>query len=298
MNEQILLPQKKEYRVNVENVTVTMLVSEEYTPHRQGDASATLHTHSSTELFVCTKGAIQLQTRQGILTLHAGDVAFVPPALLHCMLSDTTGAEWHVFDFICTVKRQTGRMNLMQRLVSLLDTDHLTLVRGAHAEAAELARIARERDDTEYLSALRFLCVLCALARHDVQRASGESETHATLFDAFSERDIDRLSKLDYLVNVYYMTDLSVARAAELLFVSERHLQRITRKEYGMTFAQLLCKTRLSAAKTLLADPSLTLEQIALATGFSSRAALARAMQREYGITPAEYREKLTPSAD
>ncbi len=293
MNEQILLPEKKEYRISAENVTLTMLINQEHMPRTPNTASAALHTHVSAEMFVCTKGAIQLQTRHGILTLHAGDIAIVPPALLHCMLSDTTGAEWHVFDFICTARRQTGRVNLMRQLSALLGADRLTLVRGAHAEAQDLARIASEMSDTRYLPALRFLCVLCALSQHTVQVVSDESKAHVTLPNAFSEKDIDRLSKLDHLVNVYYMTDLSVARAAELLFISERQLQRITQKEYGMTFAQFLCKTRLAAAKILLADPTLTLEQVATATGFPSRAALTRAMQKAEGVTPSAYQKNL-----
>ncbi len=291
MNEQILLPEKKEYRISAENVTVTMLVSDEHTPRKQSDSSVALHTHLSAEMFVCTKGAIQLQTKHGILTLHAGDIAIIPPALLHCMLSDTTGAEWHVFDFICSARRQTGRVNLMRQLSLLLGADRVALVRGAHAEVRDLARIASETDDTGYLPALRFLCVLSALSQHTVQVVNDESKAHVTLPNTFSEKDIDRLSKLDHLVNVYYMTDLSVARAAELLFISERQLQRITQKEYGMTFAQLLCHTRLCAAKALLEDPSLTIEQIARATGFPSRAALTRAMEKAEGVTPSPYRK-------
>lgn len=300
MNEQILFPPKKECRVSTENVTLTMLISDKHTPTIPSSGTPHVHTHAGAELFVCVRGVVQLQTPHGIVPLRAGDVAIVPPGLAHCLLTGTDDAHWCAFDFVCTAKRQTGRVNLMQHLSPLLGTDRLALVHDAYTEAQELARIASETDDTSYLPALRFLCILCTLSQRNVQIISEESKAHVTLPPTLSEKekDIDRLSKLDYLVNVYYMTDLSVSRAAELLFVSERQLQRITQKEYGATFAQFLCRTRLAAAKVLLADPSLTLEQVALATGFPSRAALTRALKSAEGITPSAYRENLAPFTD
>ena len=188
----------------------------------------------------------------------------------------------------------------MQHLSPLLGIDRLALVRATQNEICELEQIATDTDETGYLPALRFLCVLCTLSRRPLREIERELVEHPTLPGALSEknRDIDRLAKLDHLVSSYYMTDLSVSRAAELLFISERQLQRIVNREYGLSFAALLCEKRLTAAKTLLADPSLRIEQIATLTGFSSRAALSRAMQKVEGITPSAYREKLAPFAD
>ncbi len=295
-NEEILLPEKKECRITTENVTLTMLINDKHAPRIQSSTPVSLHTHAGNELFVCTKGAIQLQLQHGIVTLRAGEVGIVPTGLLHCMFSGTADAEWFSFDFICTANRRAGRTDLMRALSPLLAPDCLTVVRGARAEMREMAEIIRSNAAEGYLSALRFLCALCSLSRHPSQQIDDKTKGHTALPHCFPEkkRDIDRLSRLDHLVNAYYTSDLSVSRAAELLFISERQLQRITHKEYGISFAQLLCRTRLGAARALLADSILTLEQVAAATGFPSRAALARAMKKTDGVTPSVCRKNST----
>ena len=298
MNIPISFPPKAEYRICAENVTLTLLVTEEGPSKNNAGSNSLLHTHAAYELFACMNGIIHLQTQHGVITLCAGDVAIVPPGLLHYQLFDTPDAQWCVFDFICTERRKTGKTDLMHELSALLNTNHFSVVHGAHEETRVLSEIASSTDDTAYLSALRFLSVLSALSRHPLRAINGNSIRRTTSLALFPDKDIDRLSKLDILVNSHFTDDLTLARAAELLFISERQLQRITQKEYGMTFATLLCQKRLEAAKTLLETPTLSIEQVAMLTGFPSRAALTRAMQKEQGVSPSVYREKLTPSGD
>ena len=247
MNTQISFPSKAEYRICAENVTLTLLVAEEGPFKNNVDSSSLLHTHASYELFACTNGIIHLQTQHGVITLCAGDVAIVPPGLLHYQLFDTPDAQWCVFDFICTERRKTGKTDLMRELSALLNTSHFSIVHGAQEETRVLSEVASSADDTAYLSALRFLSVLSALSRRPLHTVNDHSAKSTTSLALFPDKDIDRLSKLDILVNSHFMNDLTLARAAELLFISERQLQRITQKEYGMTFATLLRQKRLGA---------------------------------------------------
>ena len=296
MNTTFSFPQKAEYRISVENVTLTLLVAEEKPSNILTKHDAVLHTHAAYELFTCTRGVMHLQTQHGVITLCAGDIAIVPPGLLHYQLFDTPDAQWCVFDFNCSERRRAGKTDLMHELSPLLDTRHFSVVYAAHEQARTFAEIASLKDCTPYLSALRFITALAALAHEPLHVVSDDSAKHASALTLFADKDIDRLSRLDLLVNSHFMNDLTLARAAELLFISERQLQRITQKEYGMSFASLLCKKRLEAAKTLLDDPTLSIEKVSALSGFPSRAALTRAFTRAFGKTPTEYRKKSDPS--
>ncbi len=63
----------------------------------------------------------------------------------------------------------------------------------------------------------------------------------------------------------------------------------------GMTIKAYVAKRRLSMAAVAIRDGDQSLLDIALDYGFSSQAALTRALEREYGITPSQYRKNPVP---
>ncbi|MNN73137.1 HTH-type transcriptional regulator VirS [compost metagenome] len=60
-----------------------------------------------------------------------------------------------------------------------------------------------------------------------------------------------------------------------------------------MTFSQLLDQAREAQALVLLANPTLSLEQVADKLGFSSASSLVRAFRRWQNNTPANYRRQI-----
>lgn len=79
---------------------------------------------------------------------------------------------------------------------------------------------------------------------------------------------------------------------AEALHMSSRTLQRKL-AEHDVRFSDLLDRARLDAARARLAQPSLSLSEIAYSLGYSDVAAFVRAFRRWTGATPAKYREQL-----
>lgn len=82
---------------------------------------------------------------------------------------------------------------------------------------------------------------------------------------------------------------VTLPRAAEILFVSVRTLQRRLDAR-GISWQSLLDRTREQLARQYLADRSLTLGDIALLLGFSEQSAFNRAFRRWTGQTPMEVR--------
>ncbi len=306
MNESIRLINKQEYTVHLENITVRMLrarAGDTATPLFHG-AESLLHTHAHTELFACTQGAIHLQTERGILALHAGDIAIVPQGFLHCKLPDTAPSLSCALDFICSVRKRTGNADLAKDLALLLQSGTLMIARGQMTLCEELRHIAQcEEQEPSYLPALQLTSILAKLSHAPLQRLDPHGAVPAgpAAIPGEVDKDINRLDRLSNLLTGYFMTDLTVERAAELLYISTRQLERITQREYGKSFYRVLCDQRVSAAEQMLADASLSISHIGATVGFPSRAAFCRAFERQYGKTPAAYRKtlpKLTPSKD
>lgn len=85
---------------------------------------------------------------------------------------------------------------------------------------------------------------------------------------------------------------LTVEQVAREVGVSLRRLQDSFRKHLGFTMAHEIARVRVEHARTLLADPQLKLDAVALESGFSSRFHFIRAFQRIMGETPTAYRKR------
>jgi transcriptional regulator GlxA family with amidase domain len=95
---------------------------------------------------------------------------------------------------------------------------------------------------------------------------------------------------LDYVVS-NLDADLSAARLAGLVGLSERHLGRLFTEHLGRTPARLVRDVRLEAATRLLAGTREPLSSIARRCGFTSAEALRQAFVVRFGMPPSRFRD-------
>ena len=293
MENEIRFPEKREYSVQVENVTLRMLTYPIYAGTEDNTARQyALHTHAHAELFACSKGSFHLQSAAGLLTVGEGDILIVPPDFPHHKLPSPPETVWHCLDFICVGRRRANTADLKAQLVEFCSGKHVLIARGEPELCREIAKAADllQRENPS-LPPLRLVTVLSELSAKPLQRISAGEATGTPLPTLVELGDINRLSRLDYLLNSCFTdSTLSLHRAAGLLYVSERQLERIMKKEYGDSFFRVLTNKRLETACSMLAESDLSIERIALDTGFSSKATFTRTFRQKYGETPTRYR--------
>jgi AraC family transcriptional regulator len=85
-------------------------------------------------------------------------------------------------------------------------------------------------------------------------------------------------------------SELSLAEIAKVAGVSVSHLKTLFRRSTGTPVHQYILRRRVERAKLLLQDESLSIAQIAFATGFAHQSHLARHMRKILGVTPAAAR--------
>lgn len=86
-----------------------------------------------------------------------------------------------------------------------------------------------------------------------------------------------------------------LARLAEHLGVSDRHLRRVFASRLGVSPGQVLQTRRLLQAKQLLTDTDLPVAEVALAAGFGSQRRFHAALQQHYGLPPLQIRASRSP---
>jgi transcriptional regulator GlxA family with amidase domain len=121
-----------------------------------------------------------------------------------------------------------------------------------------------------------------------LRRSGGQSQFSATL--AAQACESQPLRDLLAWMADNFTQDLSVASLAQRVAMSLRNFDRVFKQQVGETPAQHIENLRLEAARRQLEATSLNLEQIAVASGFSSAEILRRTFARRLGITPGQYR--------
>ncbi|MDZ4372213.1 MAG: helix-turn-helix domain-containing protein [Phenylobacterium sp.] len=123
-----------------------------------------------------------------------------------------------------------------------------------------------------------------------LKRPGGQSQFSAQLAAQFSANEPIQDSMRR--VNENLRGDLSVGRLARDAGMSERSFARAFSREARMTPAAYVELARVDAARRLLEEQKLPLQRIAVASGFSTMQAMRRALFRQLGATPREYRER------
>ena len=95
-----------------------------------------------------------------------------------------------------------------------------------------------------------------------------------------------------------YMGLYGVEELSGQLGVSKCHLIRVFSAEVGVSPGKYLIQTRLEAAKLLLLEREYNLDVIANLCGFSGANYLCRVFKKEFGVTPAAWRETAATHAD
>jgi AraC family transcriptional regulator len=88
--------------------------------------------------------------------------------------------------------------------------------------------------------------------------------------------------------------DLSIQSLAQVVGLSLQHFAVLFRESTGFTPHQYVNHRRVERAQRLLADPKLSLVDVAMMCGFSSQSQFTTVFRRLAGITPGKYRSDLT----
>ena len=132
-----------------------------------------------------------------------------------------------------------------------------------------------------------------AVARRMVvflKRPGGQSQFSSHL--AAQSTPPGRLRDLPAWIVDHLTADLAVERLAERMAMSPRTFARVFLHETGATPAKFVERARLDAARRLLEDEALGLDDVASRAGFASAEQMRRTFRRHLRVLPFDYRKR------
>ncbi|MGN7490331.1 AraC family transcriptional regulator [Paenibacillus sp. SAF-054] len=94
-------------------------------------------------------------------------------------------------------------------------------------------------------------------------------------------------------IDKHYHLSFTVTDMAADLHFSPNYLSKLFKEQMDMTIVEYTNAKRLEEARTLLAVPSLTIEEISKVTGFNYPSYFIAMFKKKYGMTPHRYRMRM-----
>jgi len=152
---------------------------------------------------------------------------------------------------------------------------------------ADLERVRTAFFDTRIVEAGRFKALqelLALFAQH-----LGECASRLWLSPQHGEPECVLRAK--EFLQAHLGEPIRLARVAAAAHLSPYHFCRVFRSATGMTVTEYLSRLRVEKAKTLLANPSARVSEVAFATGFGSISQFNMVFRKWAGKSPTEFRE-------
>lgn len=106
--------------------------------------------------------------------------------------------------------------------------------------------------------------------------------------------DNDYIEQAIRYMNQYYSSNITIEEICKIIFISPSHFQRIFKHHLRETPHSYLMKIRIRNAKSLLRNNELNIEEIARLSGFLSISHFSTVFKRLEGVSPTEYRKKIS----
>lgn len=286
---------RREFPITVNDTTILFLGDSktsmvEITEEREQLVLQNLHTHAFGELFCGVEGCTRINIDHTITALHPGDFLYVPAHLPHVCLTEKKDAAFRAIGVkLLNHKTRQETSELHSFLEPLLGSRHPLILKNQPAFTRAWTSILHTYDGKHnLLFSLQLLSLLTQMIQAGFEALPG----NPGLEEYLSDRDINRIASLEYIIDSQFMTSIDRKKIAEQLFISTRQLDRICKKRYDMTFRERVIHCRIISAAQMLLDTDQTAEVIAHTVGFASKTSFYKEFQKKYGITPLQYRHR------
>jgi len=132
-----------------------------------------------------------------------------------------------------------------------------------------------------------------SVSQFDNIAASAELVSLLHLLAENSEEKTDIITQAQNLIQNNYSDELTIDIIAKSCNISVSYLHKLFKSELNLTPGEYLINYRISAARDMLINTDMSLNDVAFHCGFSSQSYFSDCFKRKNGISPKDFRKKI-----
>ena len=254
------------------------------------------HWHEDFQLCLVTAGSVQLQTAGRSYHIGKETGFFINSRFAHSVEPIEPASSYYCLNFPPDLIAPPQNPSLYEAVLAPFLSGNLPsafLFDGSHPAGIHLTGMIRrivaisegeKSDGWELLIQGEILSAwpgLLKLARHSILPGTPQNNVSN-----------ERLTKIIELIYARFSEKLTLNDIAASINLCPEECERFFKRMTGMTIFQYLLEYRITKSREFLADPSLTIADIAQNTGFSSQSYFTSCFKKFVGCTPNKYRKK------
>lgn len=254
------------------------------------NANFTAHWHTAIELIMPVNNIYTIVIGKITYVLNEGDILIIPPGELHELIAPSDGLRRILlFDFSLI-----SNLRGFSSALPVLNQPRLFNSTTAPEILPQLQSLFHQIT-SEYTSnyTLREPAIYAMIIQIFVLIGRRFMSTEHIFPDVKVNKQKEYIEKFNLIftyINNNYMEDISLDTIANVAGFSKYHFSRLFRQFTDMSFYDYLNQRRVKEAEKLLLNPSLSITEIALRSGFSSISTFNRVFKQFKECTPTEFK--------
>ncbi|EET62100.1 transcriptional regulator, AraC family [Marvinbryantia formatexigens DSM 14469] len=245
-----------------------------------------VHSHTSCELMYVTDGVCTVFCDGTEISLKQNQFIFIDSAVPH-QLEIAAGHPCSILNLEFTVHTEKTPLPMQQLLEESAEFRKFWASRPPFAVSDDqrsmgysmkdlLSRLQKQPEQPDFLFRLLFYRMLLEMTWCFRRRRSASG--------------LEYLKKACDYIDRHLLEELSIPAIAACAGVNKSYLQALFSRTMHCTIGSYINQKRLNQAVFLLTNSSLSVTDVAFASGYNSRQHFAHTFQKFYGISPSHYR--------
>lgn len=249
------------------------------------------HWHTPIEIIMPICNGYTALLGKERIDLKVGDILFICPGVIHALEAPEYGKRI-IFQAEISMLREIEEMESVLSLIFPAITITLATAPKIHERIKRLlTQIDTEYNSTNSLSSISIYSKLLSIFVL-IGRNYAENVKHFGVGNQKQKEYTEKFITICSYINNHCTEDLSLDDIAKITGFSKYHFSRLFKQFTNITFYKYLNQKRISYAVMLLTDPSVSITEVALRSGFSSLSAFIRMFKLTKQCTPTKFRTK------